>query len=200
MLSVISKAITKLKPAGSAAAGDVKSGKTFYNTTTKEIRTGTFAAQSKTVTAGTSDVSVSPDSGKYLSSVTVQPTPSQSKTATPLLSTQTISPDDGKYLSSVTVNAIKYGNSQSSNGVIDLGATRAGRYYAVAVNGSGTVQGSNNNSSWTTIATVTAAGSSSSAQGGHTSGTGTATYRYFRFNFTGYNNGWSSGCYFFVTG
>ncbi len=85
MLSVISKAITKLKPAGSAAAGDVKSGKTFYNTTTKEIRTGTFAAQSKTVT--------------------------------PLLSAQTVSPDDGKYLSSVTVNAIKYGNTQSSNGV-----------------------------------------------------------------------------------
>ena len=116
------------------------------------------------------------------------------------MSAQTVSPDSGSYLSGVTVNAIKYGNTQSSNDVIDLGSSRAGRYYAVAVNGSGTVQGSNNSSTWTTIKTVTAAGSSSSAQGGHTVGTGTATYRYFRFNFTGYNNGWSSGCYFFVTG
>lgn len=198
MLSVIKKAMAKL--VGTAEPGDVVAGKTFYNTSAKEIQTGTFTAQSKTVTAGTSNVSVSPDSGKYLSSVTVQPTPSQSKTVTPLLSAQTVSPNDGKYLSSVTVNAIKYGNTQSSNGVIDLGAVRAGRYYAVSVNGSGTVQGSNDNSSWTTIATVTAAGSSSSAQGGHTSGTGTATYRFFRFNFSGYNNGWSSGCYFFVTG
>ena len=41
MLSVIFKAITKLKPAGSAAVGDVIAGKTFYNTSAKEVRTGT---------------------------------------------------------------------------------------------------------------------------------------------------------------
>lgn len=106
MLSVIFKAITKLKPAGSAAVGDVIAGKTFYNTSAKEIRTGTFAAQSKTVTAGTSNTTVTPDSGKYLSSVTVAPTPAQTKTVTPSTSAQTITPDSGKYLSSVTVNAI----------------------------------------------------------------------------------------------
>ncbi len=65
------------------------------------------SVQSKTVTAGTSNTTVTPDSGYIgMSSVTVQPTPSQTKSATPSTSAQTISPDSGKYLSSVSVGAI----------------------------------------------------------------------------------------------
>lgn len=65
------------------------------------------SVQSKTVTAGTSNTTVTPDSGYIgMSSVTVQPTPSQTKSATPSTSAQTISPDSGKLLSSVSVGAI----------------------------------------------------------------------------------------------
>lgn len=65
------------------------------------------STQTKTVTAGTSNVTVSPDSGYIgMSSVTVKPTPSQSKSATPSTTAQTISPDSGKLLSSVSISAI----------------------------------------------------------------------------------------------
>ena len=63
--------------------------------------------QSKTVTAGTTNVTVSPDASyDGLSSVVVQPTPSQTKSVTPSTSAQTVTPDSGKYLSSVSVGAI----------------------------------------------------------------------------------------------
>lgn len=63
--------------------------------------------QSKTVAAGTSDITVSPDSGyDGLSSVTVQPTPSQTKSVNPTRAAQTVSPDSGKLLSSVSVGGI----------------------------------------------------------------------------------------------
>ena len=63
--------------------------------------------QSKTVTAGTSDILVEPDVGyDGLSDVTVEPTPSQSKSATPTTSAQTITPDSGKLLSQVDIAPI----------------------------------------------------------------------------------------------
>ena len=61
--------------------------------------------QEKTVTAGTSAVTVTPDSNSHvLTKVTVNPTPSQSKTVTPGPSQKTVSPDSGKLLSSLVVN------------------------------------------------------------------------------------------------
>ncbi len=63
--------------------------------------------QNKTVTAGTSNISVQADSGyDGLDTVTVQPTPTETGSATPTTSSQTISPSSGKHLSSVTVEAI----------------------------------------------------------------------------------------------
>lgn len=93
------------QPTGNAVAGDVKSGKIFSNENDVDL-VGTFAAQEKTVTAGTSAASVTPDSGKYLSKVTYNPTPSQSKSIAPTTSAQTVRPDSGKLLSSVSVGAI----------------------------------------------------------------------------------------------
>ena len=52
--------------------------------------------EEKTVTAGTSAVTVTPTSGKTMKKVTVNPTPSQSKTVTPTTSKQTVTPDSGK--------------------------------------------------------------------------------------------------------
>ena len=71
------------------------------------VDAGTTPTQTKTVTAGTTATTVTPDTGYALSSVTVNPTPSQSKSATPTTSAQTISPDSGKLLSSVSVGAIQ---------------------------------------------------------------------------------------------
>lgn len=71
------------------------------------VDAGTTPTQTKTVTAGTTTTTVTPDTGYALSSVTVNPTPSQSKSATPTTSSQTITPDSGKLLSSVSVSAIQ---------------------------------------------------------------------------------------------
>lgn len=71
------------------------------------VDAGTTPTQTKTVTAGTTTTTVTPDTGYALSSVTVNPTPSQSKSATPSTTAQTITPDSGKLLSSVSVSAIQ---------------------------------------------------------------------------------------------
>lgn len=58
------------RPKGNALPSDVKSGKTFSNDTDVEL-TGTFAAQTKSATPSASSQTITPDSGKYLSQVSV---------------------------------------------------------------------------------------------------------------------------------
>lgn len=70
------------------------------------VAAGTTPTQTKTVTAGTSATTVTPDQGYALSSVTVNPTPTQSKTVSPGANAQTVNPDAGYHLSSVKVNGI----------------------------------------------------------------------------------------------
>ncbi len=60
--------------------------------------------EEKTVTAGTSTVTVTPTSGKTMKKVTVSPTPSETKTATAGTSAITVTPTSGKLMSKVTVN------------------------------------------------------------------------------------------------
>lgn len=116
---------------GNAAANQVISGKKFTSVNGLNL-TGTFAAQEKTVTAGTSDISVTPDSGKYLSKVIVKGTPTQEKTITASRSTQVVTPDSGKQLSKVTVNKFPDATGtfvvtkRSSN--VDMGAGNNYRY------------------------------------------------------------------------
>lgn len=59
--------------------------------------------EERTVTAGTSAVTVEPTKGKTMKKVTVDPTPSQTKTVTAGTGNVDVSPDSGKLLSGVTV-------------------------------------------------------------------------------------------------
>lgn len=105
--------------------------------------------QEKTVTAGTSASSVTPDSGKLMSKVTYNPTPSQEKSTTSSRSAQTITPDSGKLLSKVSI--AKYPDASgnytcgSNNGAAssnDMGATNNYRYVnATAVYNKGVSDG-----------------------------------------------------------
>ena len=65
-----------------------------------------ITTQEKTVTSSTSAQTVTPDSGKVLSKVTISAMPTETKSATPSKTTQTITPSSGKLLSQVTVAAI----------------------------------------------------------------------------------------------
>lgn len=90
---------------------------------------GATPTQTKTVTAGTSATTVTPDTGYALSSVTVNPTPSQSKSATPSTSAQTISPDSGKLLSSVSISAIATETKTQAAGTSNVDVTpTSGKY------------------------------------------------------------------------
>ena len=60
--------------------------------------------EEKSVTAGTSEITVNPSQGKTMKKVTVSPTPTQSKPVTPSETQQTVEPDSGKHLASVIVN------------------------------------------------------------------------------------------------
>ena len=90
--------------------------------------------QTKTVTAGTSNIDVTPDSGYVgMSKVTVAPTPTETKTATPSPSAQTVTPSSGKYLSSVTVNAINTQTKTVRAGTSQVIATPDSGKYLTAV-------------------------------------------------------------------
>lgn len=119
---------------GTAGAGQVVNGYTFTNASTVG-GTGTFEGQEKTVTAGTSAASVTPDAGKYLSKVTYNPTPSQEKTVTSSRYAQNVTPDSGKLLSKVIINALDPAGTHKISASVnnysdsyDLGAHNNFRY------------------------------------------------------------------------
>ena len=87
-------------------AGYIKSGNITVNAT---------PSQSKSATPSTSTQTISPDSGKLLSSVSISAIQTETKTVTPTTSTQTITPTTGKFITSVAVDAIP--NQKSSSDI-----------------------------------------------------------------------------------
>ena len=83
------------------------SGKKMAADVTVEVEETTVQTQEKTVTPSTTAQEVTPDSGKYLSKVTVKAIQTQTKSVTPGTTEQNVTPDSGKYLSKVTVGAIQ---------------------------------------------------------------------------------------------
>ena len=101
---VYTKGVTDTK-VGTAGVGDVVSGKTFTNASGVGL-TGTFASQTKTQAPSTSAIDVTPDSGKWLSKVTVSAIQTETKTQAPSTSAIDVTPTSGKFLTKVTVSAI----------------------------------------------------------------------------------------------
>ena len=79
--------------------------------------TVSITTQTKSATPSTTAQTISPDSGKVLSSVSVAAISTQTKSASPSTSAQTISPDSGKYLSSVSISAISPQRSAGTSAV-----------------------------------------------------------------------------------
>ena len=103
---------------------------------------------SKSATAGTTAIDVTPDSGyDAMAKVVVSPTPSETKTDGPNVSTtKDVTPTSGKLLSKVTINPLTHtGYSPSSSSytsitmgtsqTIDLGANHDKRYVRVQATG-----------------------------------------------------------------
>lgn len=87
-----------------AVAGDILSGKTAYAKDTKI--TGTLGTQTKTATPSSTSQTITPDSGKLLSSVVVEAAPlDEAQTVTAGTTAKTVSPTAGKLgIKSVTIN------------------------------------------------------------------------------------------------
>lgn len=155
-----------------ATPSDVKSGMIFGGQGSDDPQTGTFTAQSKSITPSSSAQTVVPDNGYYLDSVTVNSMPSTFKYAS-------------------VVNGAPLARRYS--GSVDTGGTETRKYFITAHNGGYGIDGSNNNSSWTTVVSDSTPGDSSSystenneVKSGTVSG-----YRYYRVWIAPYNNGGS---------
>lgn len=96
------------------------------------VAAGTTPTQTKSVTAGTSQIIVSPDTGYALSSVTVNPTPSETKTEGPNVSTnKEVTPTSGKLLSKVTITPLTHTATYTpaaNTAANDMGANHDKRY------------------------------------------------------------------------
>ena len=154
-----------------ATPEDVKSGKTFGGAGSDEPLTGTFLGQTKNATPSTTQQTVTPDAGKYLSSVTVAAMPSTFKFAS-------------------VVNGQPLGKRTSST--IDAGDNTARKYFITAHNGSYGIDGSNDGNNWTNnIVSDSTPGSSSSysSENTETKNGNISGYRYYRAWIEPYNNG-----------
>ena len=86
-------------------AGNIKNGVTIFGVT-GNYAPASVVTQEKSVTPTASQQVVTPDSGKYLSKVTVAAAPLETKSVTPSAAQQTINPSSGKIgMSQVTVAA-----------------------------------------------------------------------------------------------
>lgn len=77
---------------------------------------GSFAGQTKTATPSTSEQTIQPDSGKYLSSVKVNAIQTETKSVSPAKTSQEVTATTGKYMTKVTCAAIPYSETQLPSG------------------------------------------------------------------------------------
>jgi len=77
-----------------------------YSASAQYITVSAVPTETKSATPSSSSQTITPTTGKFLSSVTVAAVPTESKSATPSESAQTITPTSGKFLSRVNVEAI----------------------------------------------------------------------------------------------
>ena len=157
---------------GNATPADVLNGKTFYKDDAGTILTGSMTdrgAVSVTYTPSSSAQTYTIPKGYHdgTGKVTIKATPTETATVRSGITAQTVTPTSGKFLSSVTVSALRKtaakvsvesGGSVVYTTAYDTGSTGSNYYVAVVCGGTGTVQGSNNNSSWTNLKTVSATG------------------------------------------
>lgn len=93
------------------SAAEAKAGRWFYNAD-GHLTQGTYTPPTVQIdtnnefTAGTSQIIQNADTGKYFSSVIINPTPTEKIEITPTTEVQIIN-SEGKYLSEVTVKAIE---------------------------------------------------------------------------------------------
>lgn len=117
-----------VKPTATLAA------KTYTpSTSAQTIAAGTYLSgvqtisavptQTKSATPSTTTQTIKPDTGKFLSSVSVGAIATETKSVTPTTSAQTITPTSGKFLSKVTVNAIP--STYVPDGYVKPTATKA---------------------------------------------------------------------------
>lgn len=108
-LTIDGTTVADVSSAITATSDDVVSSKYFLDNTGNIVQ-GTYVVpvETKTVTATTAQLTVMPSVGKFLSSVTINPTPTQIKgPITPGGSDITVTPDQGKFLSGVTISAVQ---------------------------------------------------------------------------------------------
>lgn len=122
------------QPTGNAGVGQVVAGYTFANASSDAL-TGTFAAQQKTVTGSRSAQTVTPDSGKYLSKVTVNKYPDANGTYTASSRGASLDMGASNNYRYVNTNSVPNTNSgtytfpaNDTGGTKDLGATNTYRY------------------------------------------------------------------------
>jgi hypothetical protein len=102
--------------------------------TTGEVKVAAVPTETKSVAPSTSAQTVTPSTGKFLSSVSVSAIATETKTVSPSATAQTVTPTSGKYLTKVTVNAIPTVTqatpsiSVSSSGLITASATQSAGY------------------------------------------------------------------------
>ena len=90
-----------------------------------QVTVNAIQTETKSATPSTSAQTITPASGKYLTSVSIAAIQTETKSATPSTSTQNITPSSGKYLTKVTVNPIP------SNYIVPTGN------YSIVANGTG---------------------------------------------------------------
>lgn len=118
-------------------ASEAKAGKRFYDAN-GNLTTGTYTAPAVQIdtnnefTAGTSQTSNNATTGKYFSSVKINPTPTEEKVVSPSINSQVVLPQSNYHLSKVTINPIQIDtNNEFTAGTSEITQNAApGKYFS----------------------------------------------------------------------